>query len=819
MKQISIFLLLLLSAFMVAQQPVLKRDIDKHGIVNFMVFDNKTLSIPFEQAKKLLNDSLKFRTDDDLVLLQETKDKLGFTRQFYEQHYKGIKVEHGLYGVHSKNGKIEYVGGEYKKVKNVNVIPSLSEKQALQKALNYIHANKYKWENPDEEKFIKFFKSNSAATNYPKGELLICKDALKTDSIYRLAYVFDIFAESPFSHKLYSIDAITGDVLNIRDLIFDANCTATAATRYSGTQTITTDSYSNGYRLHETKNGVRIETYNMSRGTIYSNQPNAEFSDNDNNWTAAEYNNANFDNAALDAHWGLERVYDYWNTVMQRNSLNNQGLPLINYVHANLVGMGYGDNDNAFWDGQRMTYGDGQTSFNPTTALDVVAHETGHGIMTFSAGFGNTGENGALNEGFSDIWGAVIEHWAVANDPNKQTWLMGEQLMKNGALCLRSLRNPKAEGYNTATNNIHGGYPDTYQKTNWDSRLNPDPHINSTVLSHWFYLLSQGGSGTNDLSNSYTVFGIGIDNAAKIVYQAENVELRNYPTAGYNIAMTQTIQAATDIYGANSPEVIQVQNTWYAVGLGTQPSQLSISGPSQICDQATYTIDNLATGATVVWSGSSNLALSSASANSAVFTANSNGAGWIQATVNGIALAQFSVWVGGPTVEYIDGPTTVQPGMYNLYYAQPQNTANYSTTYYWHVYPSNTTYTSTGNSIELAFPSGQSTLVVSSENACGYGMDEPELDITATGSGYLTLSPNPSSDLVQVSLDATSTNSTLSTNTYSVKVVDDYGTIVSSCIKKEKKFNIPISSFRNGIYTVIVSDGTNTYQNKLIVKH
>ena len=593
MKQISIFLLLLLSAFVAAQQPISKRDIDKHGVVNFMVFDNKTLSIRLEQAKKLLSDSLKFRAEDDLVLLQETKDKLGFTRQFYEQRYKGIKVEHGLYGVHSRNGKIEYMGGEYKKVKNVIVIPSLSEKQALEKALGYIHAIKYKWENPDEEKFIKSFKSDSAATNYPKGQLLICKDALKTDSIYRLAYVFDIFAEFPFSHKLYSIDAITGDILNVNDLVFDVNTTGTAATRYSGPQSITTDSYPNGYRLRETRNGVRIETYNMNRTTNYFN---TDFSDNDNNWTATEYNNANFDNAALDAHWGLERVYDYWQTVMQRNSLNNQGLPLLNYVHANIADMGFGiNNDNAFWDGQRMTYGDGQTLFSPVASLDVIAHETGHGIMTFTAGFGNNGENGALNEGFSDIWGAVIEHWAVANDPAKQTWLIGEQLMKNGALCLRSLRNPKVEGYNTSTNNIHGGYPDTYQKTNWDTSLNPDTHINSTVLSHWFYLLSQGGSSTNDLNNSYTVYGIGIDNAAKIVYQAENIELRNYPTAGYNIAMTQTIQAATDIYGANSPEVLQVQNAWYAVGLGTQPLQLSISGTSQICGQEnnSFSIINL----------------------------------------------------------------------------------------------------------------------------------------------------------------------------------------------------------------------------------
>jgi len=54
MKQIFIFLLLLLSAFMVAQQPVLKRDVDKHGVVNFMVFDNKFLSTPLGQAKNYL---------------------------------------------------------------------------------------------------------------------------------------------------------------------------------------------------------------------------------------------------------------------------------------------------------------------------------------------------------------------------------------------------------------------------------------------------------------------------------------------------------------------------------------------------------------------------------------------------------------------------------------------------------------------------------------------------------------------------------------------------------------------------------------------
>jgi len=582
---------------------------------------------------------LKLRKEDDLVLLQETKDNLGFTRQFYEQRYKGIKVHHGLYGVHSRDGKIEYIGGEYKKVKNVIVVPSLSEKQALQKALDYIHASKYKWENQNEEKFIKFFKSDSAATYYPKGELLICKDVLKTDSIYRLSYVFDIFSESPFSHKRYYVDAITGDMLNMDDLIFDSNTTGTAATRYSGSQSITTDSYTNGYRLRETRNGVRVETYNMNRTTNYVN---TDFSDNDNNWTATEYNNTNFDNAALDAHWGLEHVYDYWNTVMLRNSLDNQGVPLLNYVHANLVDMGYSSNDNAFWDGQRMTFGDGQYTMNPVVALDIVAHETGHGIMTYTAGFGISGENGALNEGFSDIWGAVIENWVTPNNTNN--WLIGEQIMKDGTY-LRSLSNPKSK------NN-----PDTYHGTYWDS--NGEVHKNSTVMSHWFYLLSQGGSGTNDLNNSYSVYGIGIDIAAKIVYQAQNVELRNYPTAQYIDVMTQTIRAATDIYGVNSFEVMQVQNAWYAVGLGTLPTQISLSGPSTLCTTGTYTISNLPAGVTVQWNVSNNLQIVSSAGSSVILQSIGAGAGWIEAVItifgNNITLPRYNIQVSPAYALYAD---------------------------------------------------------------------------------------------------------------------------------------------------------------------
>ena len=90
----------------------------------------------------------------------------------------------------------------------------------------------------------------------------------------------------------------------------------------------------------------------------------------------------------------------------------------------------------------------------------------------------------------------------------------------------------------------------------------------------------------------------------------------------------------------------------------------------------------------------------------------------------------------------------------------------------------------------------------------------------------ISLSPNPASSQVEVSVaDEATTNSPLSTtgssshSSYTVTVVDSYGLTVYSATKKEKKFSIPTSSFRNGIYAVIVSDGTNVYRNKLIVNH
>lgn len=448
------------------------------------------------------------------------------------------------------------------------------------------------------EKFIKQNTDNPNASYYPKGELVISKDYLKGTKSFRLSWKFIISSLQPNNEQLIFIDAITGEVINSRSLIYDANTPCTAQTRYSDTLGITGDSFNGGFRLRENRNGVDILTLNLQNNSNYASA--TDFTNTNTNFINGNWANFNQDQVAVDAHWGAESVLDFWQTLFNRNSLNGNGLAITSYVHNPIGG-------NAYWDGNAnvMNYGDGDgVNFRPLTALDVCAHEMGHGICEFTANV-SQGTNGrqeadALNEGLSDIWGACVEHRAA---PNKQTWLIGEEVMANGSPCLRSLINPKTGGWSGGSST--GGFPNTYLGQYWDN--GGEPHTNSTVLSHWFYFLSQGGAGTNDIGNSYSVRGIGIDRASQIVYQAESAPYL-HPGSNYTDARNAMIQAARDINGgvSGSCDEIAVTNAWYAVGVGTAfPSSITVSGPSSICynNSAQYTIsaNSSLNGIPVTW--------------------------------------------------------------------------------------------------------------------------------------------------------------------------------------------------------------------------
>jgi Zn-dependent metalloprotease len=61
----------------------------------------------------------------------------------------------------------------------------------------------------------------------------------------------------------------------------------------------------------------------------------------------------------------------------------------------------------------------------------MLQHEIGHAICSNTTNLAYQKESGAMNEAFSDIWGACVEYYAA---PSKSTWLIGEDIMKTALL-------------------------------------------------------------------------------------------------------------------------------------------------------------------------------------------------------------------------------------------------------------------------------------------------------------------------------------------------------------------------------------------------
>lgn len=483
------------------------------------------------QQSGIMRQYLQMEATDDLKSLRTDNDEIGFTHERFQQYYKGVKVDGATYTVHSKDGVFDLMTGDYRLVSDLDVNPAISLSSAFDAALNHVRARQYAWEDEVKDDYPDYKK--------PEGELVVVADP-EGIAAPRLAYKFDIFAADPLYRANVFIDAHSGVFIQEHPLICNTNVPATGNSLYNGSVPFTADFTGTNYRLRQTTSGSGIQTFNMNNGTSYTAA--TDFTSATSNFTG--------DNTGVSAHWGAERTHAYYLNNHGRNSYNGAGAIIKSYVH-------YSNNYvNAFWDGSRMTYGDGDGStYSPLVSLDICGHEITHGVTQYSANLVYSNQPGALNESFSDIFGEAIEKYASGSND----WLMGHDIFISGSGAIRSMSNP----------NLYAD-PDTYLGTYWYTGTgdNGGVHTNSGVQNKWFYILSQGESGTNDLGNAYSVTGIGIDNAAAIAYRNLTVYLTS--SSNYAAARAGAIQAAKDLFGAGSPEEIATTDAWYAVGVGTE---------------------------------------------------------------------------------------------------------------------------------------------------------------------------------------------------------------------------------------------------------
>jgi len=333
-------------------------------------------------------------------------------------------------------------------------------------------------------------------------------------------------------------------------------------------------------------------------------------SDTDNDWTDA---------TVVDAHVYAGWYYDFLFKRFARRGLDNRDLRMpmfthpvrqqdINSASPDVVGLFY---LNAFFcrtcltDGRgAMVFGEGAPlNFLPgievkpfSAALDVVAHELTHGVTANSANLNGFpfSEAGALNEAFSDIVGAATAFFfqPAGNAPLNASYTSGRDLTVPPGRFGRSMADPALFDD-----------PDHYTKR----ITGADPHFNSTIVSHAFFLAIEGG--TNRTSGQ-TVTGVGAanrDQIEKAFFRALTSLLPS--SATFALTRTATIQAAQDLFGAGSAAVRAITQAWDAVGVQprTAPTATLLPNPAQGTTQACGSTSPSWTLGVTVSAGATNL--------------------------------------------------------------------------------------------------------------------------------------------------------------------------------------------------------------------
>ncbi len=560
-------------------------------------------------------------------------DGLKYTR--YDQYIGGVKINGNSYIISSKSDTILNIGGKVVS----NAIPILgtvvSTLTAIQSLTNVLSSYKYKWQDSLWEANIKDTKSDTLATYYPKIQLGIFK-TLSNDfnnvSDYYYAYPIYISAlkssqDSIYYDSLYYVSAIDGSIIKrfstyqaneknvinnnlikhqsnllINDAVINEknqslnlaanscnnSCNSTNVTiHYYGGQSINTSEFKYiGICNNRLKN-------NCTGSTIYTkkqgNSGSVDYRSTNNNWP-----NQN-DKVGITGHWCLEKVYEAYNSLFGINSYNNGYAQLEMLINSSLFG--------SFWDRGTsiINVGRFQGTNSLQAVLDIVGHEFGHGVMNNSSGVGSntpdatnlttfnlSADEDIVAEGFGDIFGQMVEYYVNSN--YSTTGAINDFIHggnnPNGITAgqTRSLINPsQTNNPNTVFGSNWGNTLTTFNQNNYEALI----HQNATIVSHWFYLLAQGGTGTNDapFSNNYCVKPLGQLKAGKIAYLAATHFISNY-TKNINGARLACIAAATQLYGANSDEVAQTTEAWYAVGVGSKytgqinTNNLNITAPT-----------------------------------------------------------------------------------------------------------------------------------------------------------------------------------------------------------------------------------------------
>ncbi len=495
-----------------------------------------------------LDSMAEISTWRDSLLEDEDSPAPDLFHTLYQQYYHGVKVEGAEYTLHHDGEEIWISSGFIAENLNLSVSPQINESTALNYALQHVGAETWLWD--------------SVETEYPIGELVITfiADSNGNES-WKLAWKFTIVALSELYNSIIYIDANYGSVIRELNNIRENNNNGEFNHIHYGTKNDLDTRFhdrvwpaSDGWRLFADGNTRNIYTSDHSRyhGSDYHRKnwgwTDMPFSAGDDVW--------GWDNwSATAAHYCAQKSWDYFKqTPLNRNGITGWGKHIriiADYPFSNAAYDGNTGEDYLLI---------GRFNNNYLGTYDIIGHEFTHGVTNRSKYLPYEKISGALDESFADIFGYMIERYAMGGHQN---WTIGE----HANTTLRDMQNPNSYSdprfflQSPFWINVSGCVP-----SGWNDYCGV--HTNSGVQNKWFQLLTTGG--TNNINgNNRSVGGIGADKAARIAYYTL-VNFKNYDfqNSNFNVVRANSIASAVILYGMCSNEYNNTCAAWHAVNVG-----------------------------------------------------------------------------------------------------------------------------------------------------------------------------------------------------------------------------------------------------------
>ncbi len=279
----------------------------------------------------------------------------------------------------------------------------------------------------------------------------------------------------------------------------------------------------------------------------------------------------------------------------------------------------------AFFDSSNFTFHfawDREPAFG--ASIEAVCHEVMHAVWHASRGTSaelQDFETRTVNEGIADIMGSATEMFERGYPGQGGFCFLGDPFLNTE--CIHDLAQPENSTEGGCRVVDGGGDPiyehcprefgspdycvltDECTSADWAGANSGSincctVHRNSTVLGHWFHMLTNGAQGTNTKSCPFKVDPLdanletSVRKAAQVVFDAVTQQW-NAPVTGFDGIANATLTSVRDRYGVDSAELRSVAAAWFAANVrenffeGENPSVQPAREASNVYPWARFT--------------------------------------------------------------------------------------------------------------------------------------------------------------------------------------------------------------------------------------